>query len=159
MMKRFFLIVGLFVAVLAGAQSNLVIVPLSDAERTYAIQQIGKIRFEDRSACLYDKQGEQLGCTPTREIRKIVFSDQSEIPTGFDKLFASAIEVYPNPTQSQLVVQGIEAQQVVRVFSMQGQLLITAVADANSATVNVSGLQTGSYLLQVGAEIVIFIKQ
>jgi hypothetical protein len=67
--------------------------------------------------------------------------------------------VYPNPTQSQLVVQGIEAQHVVRVFSMQGQLLITAVADANTATVNVSGLQTGSYLLQVGAEIVKFIKQ
>lgn len=159
MMKRFFLIVGLFVAVLAGAQSNLVIVPLAGSERAYAIQQIGKIRFEDRAACLYDKQGEQFGCTPTREIRKIVFSDQSENPTGFDKLFASAIEVYPNPTQSQLVVQGIEAQQVVRVFSMQGQLLITAVADANTATVNVSGLQTGSYLLQVGAEIVKFIKQ
>ena len=159
MMKRFFLIVGLFVAVLAGAQSNLVIVPLSGSERAYAIQQIGKIRFEDSAACLYDKQGELLECTPTREIRKIVFSDQSENPTGFDKLFASAIEVYPNPTQSQLVVQGIEAQQVVRVFSMQGQLLITAVADANTATVNVSGLQTGSYLLQVGAEIVKFIKQ
>ena len=57
MMKRFFLIVGLFVAVVAGAQSNLVIVPLSGSERAYAIQQIGKIRFEDRSACLYDKQG------------------------------------------------------------------------------------------------------
>ena len=159
MMKRFFFIVILFVAVLACAQSNLVIVPLAGSDRAYAIPQIGKSRFEDRAACLYDKQGEQFGCTPTREIRKIVFSDQSENPTGFDKLFASAIEVYPNPTQSQLVVQGIEAQQVVRVFSMQGQLLITAVADANTATVNVSGLQTGSYLLQVGAEIVKFIKQ
>ena len=158
-MKRFFLIVGLFGSLLACAQSNLVIVPLSDAERTYAIQQIGKIRFEDRSACLYDKQGELLGCTPTREIRKIVFCDKPDSPTDFGNSVTSAIEVYPNPTQSQLIVQGIEAQQVVRVFSMQGQLLITAVADVHTATVNVSGLQTGSYLLQVGAEIVKFIKQ
>ncbi len=159
MLKRFVLIASLFVAVLAGAQSNLVIVPLSDSERTYAIQQIGKIRIEDHSACLYDKQGALLGCTPTRQIRRIVFSDQSETPTGFDKPFASAIELYPNPAQSQLIVQGIEAQQVVRVYSIQGQLLITAVADANTATLNVSGLHTGSYLLQIGAEFVKFIKQ
>jgi len=158
-MKRFFLIVGLFGSLLACAQSNLVIVPLSGTERTYAIQQIGKIRIEDRSACLYDKQGTLLGCTPTHEIRKIVFRDNAEPPTGFGNPAMAAIQVYPNPTQSQLIVQGIETQQVVRVFSMQGQLLITAVADGNAAIVNVSGLQTGSYLLQVGAEIVKFIKQ
>ena len=157
-MKRFFLIVDLLGSLLACAESSLVMVPLSGIERTYAIQHIGKIRVEDNSTCLYDKQGALLGCTPTHEIRKIVFRDKAEPSTGFNTPVTAAVQVYPNPTRSQLIVHGIETQQVVRVYSIQGQLLITAVADGNGATVDVSGLHTGSYLLQVGAEIVKFIK-
>lgn len=158
-MRRFFLIVGLLGAVIACAESSLVIEPLTGAERVYAIQLIGKIRFEDRSACLYDKQGAQLGCTPTRDIRKIVFSDKPETPTDVNYPAMPVMQVYPNPAHSQLMVQGVESEQVLRVYSMQGQLFITTIADGHTATVNVSGLNAGNYLLQVGAEIVKFIKQ
>lgn len=157
-MKRFLLIAVLLRSVLVCAESRLVIVPLSGAEHAYALQKIGKMRIDDHSACLYDKQDALLGCTPLSAIRKIVFGDNSDTPASLDNPVISAIRVYPNPAMSQLTVEGTEASQLVRVYSMQGHLLVTAVSDGTAA-VDVSGLPQGSYFLQVGAEVIKFIKQ
>ena len=158
-MKRFFLIVALFWSVSVCAESHLVIEPLAGAELSYAVQCIGKIRFEDNAACLYDKQGVLLGCKPVQETRKIIFADRQDTPTETVQPSAAVIQVYPNPTQSQLIIQGLDDEQIVRIYSLQGQMLLSATATGSTATVDVNGLQVGNYILQVGAEIVKFIKQ
>lgn len=157
-MKRFFLIAALFWSVSVCAESHLVIEPLAGAELCYAVQCIGKMQFEGNTTCLYDKHGALLGCKPIHETRKIVFSD-ADVQTGMDNSSATAIQVYPNPTHAQLIIQGLDDKQVVRIYSMQGQMLICATAIGCTAIVDVNGLQAGNYILQAGAEIVKFIKQ
>ena len=126
-MKRFFLIVALFWSVSVCAESHLVIEPLAGAELSYAVQCIGKIRFEDNAACLYDKQGVLLGCKPVQETRKIIFADRQDTPTETVQPSAAVIQVYPNPTQSQLIIQGLDDEQIVRIYSLQGQMLLSAL--------------------------------
>ena len=157
-MKRFFLIAALFWSVSVCAESHLVIEPLAGAELRYAVQCIGKMQFEGSTTCLYDKQGALLGCKPIHETRKIVFSD-ADVLTGMDNPSATVIQVYPNPTHAQLIIQGLDDKQVVRIYSLQGQMLISATAIGCTAIVDVNGLQAGNYILQAGAEIVKFIKQ
>ena len=141
------------------AESHLVIEPLAGAELNYAVQSIGKIRFEDNKTCLYDKQGAQLGCKPVHETRIIVFVDHPDTPTQSVQPSLTTIQVYPNPTQSQLIIRGLDDKQAVRVYSQQGQIIISTTATGSMAIVDVHSLETGNYILQIGAEIVKFIKQ
>jgi len=158
-MKRKLLLFGFLLPLLAHAETNLVVVPLTGPDANYAINLIGKIRFVENSVCLYDKQETKLGCTPINGINKIVFSEKPNTPTDLDVVSNPAIHVYPNPVQSQLIINGLQEEQIVRIYSLQGQLLISGTAVSNSATLDVSDLQLGDYLLQVGADIVKFIKQ
>lgn len=141
------------------AEKHLVIQPLSGTELNYAVQCIGKIQFEDNNTCLYDKQGVQLGCKPIHETRKIIFADDQETSIETVHPSSATILVYPNPAQTQLVIQGLDDKQTIRIYSQQGQLLISATATGSTAAIDINRLQVGNYILQVGAEIVKFIKQ
>ena len=158
-MNRKLLILGLLIPLFANAKTDLVLVPLSGQDMNYAISLIGKIRFVENSVCLYDKQETELGCTTINEVNKIVFGEKPNTPTDLNAVSNSAIQVYPNPVQSQLIISGLQEEQVVRIYSLQGQLISSSSAESNTAVLDVSGLQLGDYLLQVGAEIVKFIKQ
>lgn len=157
-MKRKILLFSILLPLFAHAETNFVVVPLSGSDAYYAVSLIGQIRFEDNSTCLYDKFGTQLGCTPISEINKIVFNEKKEDPTSIDGTNTTIIQIYPNPVQSHLIINGIQEEQIVRVYSLEGKLLIATSAKDNSAVLDVSGLQLGDYLLQVGAQIVKFIK-
>ena len=66
---------------------------------------------------------------------------------------SNQIVVYPNPTQDVLMIQGIDAQ-ALRVYDLQGRLLKSAIG----TQVYVGHLAEGTYLLQVGTQVVRFIK-
>lgn len=157
-MKRAFTIVGLFCSLLVFAESNLVIEPLSGEQLHFAVQRIGQIRFENNSICLYDKENVQLGCTPTKDIKKITFYKEEEGQTELEDYYANELQVYSNPEGTQLVIHGLDGEQVVRIYSLHGQLLISTLVSDNHAVIRVDGLQAGGYLLQAGAQIVKFIK-
>ena len=114
---------------------------------------IGKWVFVDTNLQLLDKQGNVLATEPLDNVRKIVFSNES-ITTALENVENGTIIVYPNPTQDVLHIQGIEAQ-TLRVFNMQGSMLQTTV----NTQVSVSDLPVGTYLLQIGTQVIRFIKQ
>jgi len=69
---------------------------------------------------------------------------------GSDFTFIETIDeanyiVYPNPAQNQITVSNFKAGDVVSVYSMVGKLLSTS----SNATVDVSNLAAGTYLIQV----------
>ena len=66
----------------------------------------------------------------------------------------SNIVVYPNPTQDVLMIQGIEAQ-ALRVYDLQGRMLL----QQEGTQIGVSQLSEGTYLLQIGTQVVRFIKK
>ena len=149
-------IVLLAIAILCGMNvlaTNLVIERYAGAEMVQDIAVIGKWVFVDTNLQLLDKEGNVLATEPLDNVRKIVFSNES-ITTALENVENGTIIVYPNPTQDVLYIQGIEAQ-TLRVFNMQGSMLQTT----ESTQVSVSHLPTGTYLLQIGTQVVRFIKQ
>jgi hypothetical protein len=149
-------IVLLAIAILCGMNvlaTNLVIERYAGAEMVQDIALIGKWVFVDTNLQLLDKQGNVLATEPLDNVRKIVFSNES-ITTALENVENGTIIVYPNPTQDVLHIQGIEAQ-TLRVFNMQGSMLQTTV----DTQVSVSDLPVGTYLLQIGTQVIRFIKQ
>lgn len=145
----------LLLAMMVRAEVGLTLEALDGRNMQYAVSLIGQIRFADNAMCLYDKSGAELGCTPVAEIGRIVFKDGISTSSGGAE--GSCIAVYPDA--GSIVVRGAQSGQTVRVYDMQGRLMSAVTVGSGAVQIPVSGLQNGAYLLQVGAEVVKFVKQ
>ena len=133
--------------------TSLVLLQTDGSQQLQDIAKIGKWVFTEENLQLIDKDGNVLAIEPIAEVKKITFSI-SNSETTTENVAINSIVVYPNPTQDILHITGV-TPQTLRVFDLQGRLLIID----NSTQVNVSNLNTGTYLLQVGTQVIRFIKQ
>ena len=143
----------LFFALICSLQmmvANLVVEHRSGADLLQDISLIGKWVFVGEDLQLLDKQGNVLATEPLDGIKKITFALQ----TATGNVEANTILVYPNPTQDVLMIQGIEAQ-TLRVYDLQGRMLL----QQEGTQVGVGHLAEGTYLLQIGTQVVRFIKK
>ena len=131
--------------------TNLVLLKSDGTQQLQDVALIGKWVYVDDNLQLLDKQGHVLATEPLANIRKITFS---ELGSTVEDVLINSILVYPNPTQDVLMIQGIEAQ-ALRVYDLQGRLLV----QENGTQVSVSNLAEGTYLLQIGTQVVRFIKK
>ena len=156
-MKRTILILPLLLlTVMARAEAGLQVHYLTGSDKQYAVSLIGQITFADNVMYLYDKSKSELGHTAVADIDKIVFGEY--VPSSVNDIEVR-VAVYPNPTHDALLVKGLAAGQTVRVYDLQGRLLSATQTQAESTLIDVSALQNGTYLLQIGAEVVKFIKE
>lgn len=154
-MKKLFLFLLLSVGVLSAGATRLVVVRTDGTEQLHDIAAIGKWVFVGETALqLTDHAGNLLAEEPLADIRKIVFSEQDTAIGADSQVPDGQILVCPNPTHDVLFVQGIDVQ-MLRVFDLQGRLLKTATG----TEIAVSELANGTYLLQIGTQVVRFIKQ
>ncbi|MCQ2202635.1 MAG: T9SS type A sorting domain-containing protein [Bacteroidales bacterium] len=127
-----------------------------------ALSAIG--RFEFREGVVYvvfrDNTEEELGATSV--IGKISFGRVEE--DDITKEESTAIEVvehkvrvtvYPNPAADHVHVDGLADGQTVRLFGSNGSL----VYSGTSADIDLSGMASGVYILQVGKEVVKVVKK
>ena len=145
-----------FAVLFVGLQlmaTNLVLLKSDGSQQLQDIATIGKWVYVGDDLQLFSHSGEVLAQEPVMSIRKITFEEPSN-STALENITSQDIVVYPNPTQNVLLINGIEAQDL-RVFDLQGRLLKTE----NGTQVNVSNLAEGTYLLQVGTQVVRFIKK
>ena len=146
-------------ALLIGAQvtaTNLVLLKTDGTQQLQDIATIGKWVYVGDDLQLLSHDGSVLAQEPVLNIRKITFAESSgtDTPTSMENIQSTSVVIYPNPSQDILIVSGIEAQ-ALRVFDMQGRLLKVE----NGTQVHVSDLAEGTYLLQVGTQVVRFIKK
>ena len=135
---------------------NLVFDKTDGTEQSHNVSLIGKWLFVDRDLLLIDKEGNLLASEPVLNIRKIVFLEGNDA-TGTSSPLSktdNAIMVYPTPTKDILHIEGAE-DHTIRIYNTQGLLL----KKATGKQIDVSNLQTGTYLLQIGIQVVRFIKQ
>lgn len=93
------------------------------------------------------------------DVRRIVFfEDNSSIGVKLDDA-ESVVAVYPNPTSSILHIEGLNQGETIRVFSLDGQLLVSQTAGAGHTSLDLTSLQTGVYLIQINTEFFKIIKQ
>lgn len=157
-MRKILLLLVLMIALTAQAGvTHLRIEMLSGGETMSSLAQIGKIVLGEDNMVLYDKSGSEIGSTPYAQVDKIVFFDNGT--TGIDDVASSAIQVIIDQAQENILVKGISGNQTIRVFSVSGQLMQSVATAGGEANLYVGGLQNGTYLLQVGAQVVKFIKE
>lgn len=156
MKRTIFILPLLLLTVMARAEAGLQVHYLTGSDKQYAVSLIGQITFADNVMYLYDKSKTELGHTAVADIDKIVFGEY--VPSSVNDIEVR-VAVYPNPTHDALMVKGLAAGQTVRVYDLQGRLLSATQTQAESTLIDVSALQNGTYLLQIGAEVVKFIKE
>ena len=155
MNKRFILFVCLLCSVPLMADRLTVEHRYFGADRTEDITAIGKWVFVDDRIQLIDHEGYLLGEEYMENIIKITFSNMPPVPTATDDAQPGMVIVYPNPTHEVLCVQGIPDDATLRIYSTAGQLLATA----QGTQINVSHLPCGTYLLQIGTQVLRFVKE
>ena len=155
MNKRFILFVCLLCSFPLMADHLTVEHRYFGADRTEDIAAIGKWVFVDDRIRLIDHKGYLLGEEYMENIIKITFSNTPPVPTATDDAQPGTVIVYPNPTHEVLCVHGAPADATLRIYSTAGQLLATA----QGTQINVSHLPCGTYLLQIGTQVMRFIKE
>ena len=147
-------IIALCISAICALQlmaTQLIITPRSGADMAQDIAVIGKWVFVDNNLQLLDKAGTILATEPIANIRKITFGEGTT--TDVEHIQNADIRIYPNPTQDILIISGIEAQPL-RVYDLQGKVVL----QEHGTQVQVSNLTNGTYLLQIGTQVVRFIK-
>jgi len=71
----------------------------------------------------------------------------------------SSIFIFPNPVKENITVNGVKKDAIINLYDLSGELLQTVPAQEKSTNINVSSLQQGVYVLQIGKQIIKFIKQ
>lgn len=77
---------------------------------------------------------------------KLQSYDDEEVMVGTVTPISGEVKIYPNPTTSQLFIDGLEQVRSVQVFSVNGQLIQT---ENLSTTIDLSNLQNGFYILKI----------
>jgi hypothetical protein len=81
------------------------------------------------------------------------------IKTGISNNMAASFNVYPNPVENILNIQGAEKINSIAVYNATGQLQKTVVVDANSAQINLNGLNKGIYYISLKSENNVAVKK
>ena len=162
-MKRFLLILGIF-AMVGSAQAvpSLVVKPLSGKECITALGVVGKLVYSGDSLYVYDKAQTLVFSDLLANVQHVRFSDeQPSTPTNVENTQGEStlqVKVYPNPTQEVLHVENAQSE-VLRLYAMDGRLVVTLAVENGSAQVNMAGLPAGNYLLLSGDQSFQVIKQ
>ena len=155
-MKKLFFLPLLLWSVVGRAQQQLIVEPLHAEEQVFTIARIGKLTMDSQTLYLYATDGTLLGQTDYADLRRIRF-DFGDDSSGLNDNKVG-LRVYPNPATESIIIDGLQDGQTVRVYDPNGHILHAQTAQAQT-TVPVQHLPNGTYLLQVGAQIVKFIKQ
>ena len=159
-MKKFFLSILFFISfsIFSFAETALFVDYLSEKDAEYALSIIGRIEIKDEVFRLISTNGDELASCDLYSVRKLTFGEAGS--TATDDQRANQLFVYPNPTQDHLFINGLNADESVRIYDLNGQLLSVSTANADGlCQLSVASLPQGTYLLQIGIEVVKFIKQ
>jgi hypothetical protein len=160
-MKKFYLLLNfvLVFTIIAKAETSLFIDYLSDEDAEIVLNVIGRVEVKDEVFRLIGVDGTELASCNLYEVKKISFVKSSTESNIVDNN-SNSITIFPNPTRDVLFVNGLNPNDVVRLFDLQGKLILTSVTSIDGKSqISVSQLPNGVYLLQVGVEIMKFVKQ
>lgn len=101
-------------------------------------------KFLNKNWHVIDFGNEEFG----REGRPFLGSD-----VAIEGVISSHLKIYPNPTADHVYVMGAVAETLVSLYTIDGQLLHQTQATATGeATIDMTALTAGTYILRVGTE-------
>jgi len=152
--KSFLTVAVLLIAgqLLTAQEWRIITLSADGAEATYALTEVQKIVFENDAMTVNMKSGSDA----------TGISSVSFVPAqvGVEPLKSeSSVFVFPNPVKTNLTVAGVDKNVRINLLDLKGAVLQSVISQDNSTDIDVSSLQQGLYLLQVGKQTVKFIKQ
>ena len=155
--KLFLLLCTLWTLSPLSAETALIIQPLNGEEQANALAQIGYVKVTPDSLFVFSHGDFLLSKAAIKDIRHIRYGEPDEQQGIEDVQSTTTCRVYPNPTQDRLVIENAEGEKVY-IFDINGRLLQTANLQDGNATLNISPLPQGEYLLLLNTQTVKFIK-
>lgn len=77
------------------------------------------------------------------------------IISSVGEIEAMGLKVFPNPAKDFVKIEGAAANAMIRLNTMDGKVLLTAKTDAEGkATIDLTGIEAGNYILQIGRQVV-----
>lgn len=149
----------IILTIFAGIFLNTHAVTITVERLTGDKQQIGHIRS------IRFLPANSIQCTSTQgiveevsQVRTITFDDSS-LTAVEDIQSQPSVCVYPNPTSSALIVDNVQPNTEMTIYTIGGQTVMSQWATDGTNTINVSHLPDGIYLLQLSNDTFKFIKQ
>ena len=158
MKQKLLLIPLLLVAIAAIAETSLIIQPLTGDEQAKALSSIGYVKVTPDSLFIYSHSNILFGKNAIKDIRHIRYGEKSGITTSIDNVNVTTCRIYPNPTQDMLIIDGTNTDKAL-IFDLNGRLLQSVALYGEKATINVTTLPKGEYILLLNTQIYKFIKQ
>lgn len=163
MKKAIFLFIFSFSCMCCAIATTLHVEQLNSSDLDLAVKQIGKFVIKGKTVEFYDRQGTLLHSFETGGSLVMTFDEVAEETDfgteeqGFESLFHSetTYSIYPNPTSTAIMVNGLEKPTMLRLYSLEGKLIKSAVG----TSINVTDIPDGNYLLQCENQILRVIKQ
>ena len=68
--------------------------------------------------------------------------------TGVDEDGFETINLYPNPANDKIHIEGLEGEHEIQIYNAFGMLVMTTTLQGDSE-INISDLPTGNYLMRI----------
>ena len=142
----------------AMAEMSLVVCPMYDTDRITALQKIGKLVYSGDSLFVYDNVGTLVYGDLFANIKHVRYSDETpQTPVEMQNV-ASQIVIYPNPTADILYINNATGGGVLRLYSVDGRLMLTQEVGDGYVAVDMSSYSAGVYVLVCGRDVFNVIK-
>jgi hypothetical protein len=131
--------------------ADMVGIRADNSKETFPIANVLSVKFQGGDLPTMDvikTDGES-----SNGFRSLVFSNGEF--SSVSSISSATVSVFPNPVEDIIYVDGIDKDAEIIVMDLAGKQLMQAKA----RQINVSSLQTGSYLLKVNNKIVKFLKK
>ena len=156
---RFLLSVALFslFPFSSYCDEGLKISTVSGVVNSYTFTDAKKLVFVNETMSVVSLAGNVSDSYMLKDVNLISFSDDL-VSSASENLKEVSLMVYPNPTESFLFVQGIEAGWV-SVYSMVGSKVLEKRVTDTSCQIDVSSFAPGIYILTVNNKSFKFCKK
>lgn len=139
-----------------AAKERIVIEYLNSEEQELELKKVSTIEFSIKYLYFFDRSGEEIARELIKDVRKISFTEEGTAVESVDDIL---MVVYPNPTMDALFVQGLSIGDVVRIYSLDGELVKKQTVESEIVQISVNDITPGSYILQSNTKVVKFIKK
>lgn len=144
-------------ATTAQAEAGITIVSSTAAEQSHLLATIGRLEVSKHSISLISKEGECLATEPLDTALKIEFNTYSSTQSITDD--AQQPTVWFSEQSDKLYVQGFDSSCVVRIFTLNGVLLMQQLLSQGCGEVDCSAIPAGYYILQAGTRVIKIYKR
>lgn len=131
-----------------AAQTMLTIVPSEGDEQQAYLSMKSRIIFAADSMVVWSDVGQDsIGRYAMSEVNRLVFSTNTTVVKGFER---PCVRIFPNPVSSWFYIDGNEIEGCkATIYSING-MEVYSVKYHIGSRIDVSSLQDGLYILQVG---------